>query len=88
MPTPCSNPAPSKYFQRTEDDRHLHLICFIAHQFYRLQDTLMDILFAVVQTVSTPINVTTKSTITPHGSNNTMPCRPSSIALIKARSAL
>jgi len=36
-------------FQRTEDDRHLHLLCFIAHQFYRVQDTRMDILLAVVQ---------------------------------------
>ncbi len=35
--------------QRTDDDRHLHLVCFIAHQFYRLQDTLIDILLMVVQ---------------------------------------
>jgi hypothetical protein len=35
--------------QRAELDRHLHLICFIAHQFYRLQDTLIDILLNVVQ---------------------------------------
>jgi hypothetical protein len=33
-----------------EEDRHLHLICFIAHQFYRLQDTLIDILVTVTQT--------------------------------------
>ena len=35
--------------QRTEDDRHLHLVCFIAHQFYRVQDTLIDLLLTVVQ---------------------------------------
>jgi hypothetical protein len=35
--------------QRAEVDRHLHLVCFIAHQFYRLQDTLIDILLTVVQ---------------------------------------
>ncbi len=42
----------SRAFQilkRTDDDRHLHLVCFIAHQFYRLQDTLIDILLTVVQ---------------------------------------
>ena len=30
---------------------HLHLLCFIAHQFYCLQDTLTDVVLAVVQTV-------------------------------------
>jgi hypothetical protein len=43
----------SQVFQvsrRTDEDRHLHLVCFIAHQFYRLQDTLIDILLATVQT--------------------------------------
>jgi TnpA family transposase len=35
--------------QRASLDRHLHLVCFIAHQFYRLQDTLIDILLTVVQ---------------------------------------
>ena len=35
--------------RRVDDDRHLHLVCFIAHQFYRLQDTLIDILLTVVQ---------------------------------------
>lgn len=36
--------------RREEADRLLHLICFIAHQFYRLQDTLTDIVLTVVQT--------------------------------------
>jgi len=43
----------SQVFQvarRVDEDRHLHLICFIAHQFYRLQDTLVDILLTGVQT--------------------------------------
>ena len=43
----------SQVFQvarRVDEDRHLHLLCFIAHQFYRLQDTLVDILLTVVQT--------------------------------------
>ena len=35
--------------RREDDDRYLHLVCFIAHQFYRLQDTLIDILLKVVQ---------------------------------------
>lgn len=41
----------SQVFQvsrRRDDDRYLHLVCFIAHQFYRLQDTLIDILLKVV----------------------------------------
>src|SRR5574341_109377 len=37
--------------RRADDDRYLHLVCFIAHQFYRLQDTLMDVLLKVVQNV-------------------------------------
>jgi TnpA family transposase len=44
----------SQVFQvsrRVDDDRHLHLVCFIAHQFYRVQDTLIDILLKVVQNV-------------------------------------
>lgn len=36
--------------RREEVDRQLHLLCFIAHQFYRLQDTLTDIVLTVVQT--------------------------------------
>lgn len=36
--------------QRDEDDRYLYLVCFIAHQFYRLQDTLVEILLKVTQT--------------------------------------
>ena len=35
--------------QRTDDDRLLHLVCFTAHQFYRLQDALIDILLKAVQ---------------------------------------
>lgn len=36
--------------RRAEDDRHLHLVCFVAHQYYRLQDTLIDVLLTCVQT--------------------------------------
>lgn len=32
-----------------EDDRHLHLVCFIAHQFLRLHDVLIDVLLLAVQ---------------------------------------
>jgi TnpA family transposase len=42
----------SRIFQvsrRADDDRYLHLVCFVAHQFYRLQDTLIDILLKAVQ---------------------------------------
>jgi TnpA family transposase len=30
--------------RRDDDDRYLHLIAFIAHQYYRLQDNLVDVL--------------------------------------------
>ena len=43
----------SRIFQisrRAEDDRHLHLVCFITHQFLRLHDVLIDILLLAVQT--------------------------------------
>ncbi|MCP5067980.1 MAG: DUF4158 domain-containing protein, partial [bacterium] len=35
--------------QRTDADRHLHAISFIAHQHHRLQDALVDMLLSVVQ---------------------------------------
>jgi hypothetical protein len=43
----------SRIFQvsrRAEDDRHLHLVCFITHQFLRLHGVLIDILLLAVQT--------------------------------------
>jgi len=42
----------SRIFQvarRTDDDRHLHLVCCIAHQFLRLHDVLIAILLLAVQ---------------------------------------
>ena len=42
----------SEVFQiarRAEDDRYLHLVCFVTHQFFRLQDTLLDVLLTCVQ---------------------------------------
>jgi TnpA family transposase len=42
----------SRIFQvarRTDDDRHLHLVCFITHQFLRLHDVLIDVLLLAVQ---------------------------------------
>lgn len=35
--------------QRSSEDRYIHLIAFIAHQYYRLQDNLADVLLTVVQ---------------------------------------
>lgn len=37
--------------RRDEEDRYLHLISFIVHQFYRLQDTLIDIFLQAHQTI-------------------------------------
>ena len=36
--------------QRSDEDRYVHVIAFIAHQYFRLQDNLVDVLLSVVQT--------------------------------------
>jgi Domain of unknown function (DUF4158) len=44
----------SQIFQvsrRADDDRYLHLLCFITHQFLRLHDVLIDILLRSVQSI-------------------------------------
>jgi hypothetical protein len=43
----------SEIFQvtrRSSEDRYLHLIAFITHQYFRLQDNLLDVLLNVLQT--------------------------------------
>jgi TnpA family transposase len=43
----------SEIFQltrRSDEDRYLHAIAFIIHQYYRLQDNLVDVLLGAVQT--------------------------------------
>jgi hypothetical protein len=35
--------------QRSDEDRYVHVVAFIAHQYYRLQDNLVDVLLSVVQ---------------------------------------
>jgi hypothetical protein len=42
----------SEIFQitrRAEEDRYLHVVAFITHQYYRLQDNLVDVLLTAVQ---------------------------------------
>ena len=42
----------SEIFQvtrRADEDRYLHVVAFIVHQYYRLQDNLIDVLLASVQ---------------------------------------
>ena len=38
--------------RRAEPDRHLHLLCFIAHQYFHLHDLLMDTLLMAAQSAS------------------------------------
>ncbi|MDA7887145.1 Tn3 family transposase [bacterium] len=38
--------------RRGEEDRYLHLIAFITHQYFLLQDTLVDVFLATVQSAS------------------------------------
>ena len=43
----------SEIFQvtrRSSEDRYLHLIAFVTHQYFRLQDNLLDVLLNVLQT--------------------------------------
>jgi len=35
--------------RRSEEDRYIHLVAFITHQYYRLQDNLADVLLTVMQ---------------------------------------
>ena len=35
--------------QRSDEDRYVHVTAFIAHQYYRLQDNLVDVMLSVVQ---------------------------------------
>lgn len=35
--------------QRSDEDRYVHVTAFIAHQYYRLQDNLVDVVLSVVQ---------------------------------------
>jgi len=39
--------------QRSEADRYIHATAFVAHQFYRIQDNLIDILLSVVASFQT-----------------------------------
>jgi len=39
------------FARRGNEERYLHLVCFIAHQFFRMQDALIDVLLTVVQTI-------------------------------------
>ena len=36
--------------QRSDEDRYVHSIAFVAHQYYRLQDNLAEVLLSVVRT--------------------------------------
>jgi TnpA family transposase len=36
--------------QRSDEDRYVHAIAFVAHQYYRLQDNLAEVLLSVVRT--------------------------------------
>lgn len=47
--------AKSRVFQvsrRAEEDRYLHLVCFVANQYRRAQDTLVDVFLQVTQNVA------------------------------------
>ena len=37
--------------RRVDIDRHLHLVCFVTHQYYRVQELLVDVLLSCVQTL-------------------------------------
>src|SRR5260221_659986 len=49
MPTASSRHEIFQLTRREEKDRYLHLIAFIAHQYFRLQDNLVDVLLSSLQ---------------------------------------
>ena len=50
--------------RRADPDRHLHLLCFIAHQYFHLHDLLMDTLLMAARVPRTPANRRTATSIT------------------------
>lgn len=49
----------SRIFQlqrRSEADRHIHATAFVAHQFFRIQDNLIDILLNVMASFQTTVS--------------------------------
>ena len=50
MPTVSSKSEIFQVTQRSSEDRYLHLIAFVTHQYSRLQDDLLDVLLNVLQT--------------------------------------
>jgi hypothetical protein len=63
----------TKIFQlirREEKDRYLHLIAFITHQYYQLQDNLVDVLLSCAYKVFTTLrNASTKKNVMPAGNS-------------------
>jgi hypothetical protein len=64
----------SKVFQlirRDDPGRYLHLITFIAHQYYRIQDNLVDVLLASLRSLTMARSARTRSSATPGASSAT-----------------
>ena len=59
----------AKVFQvarRSQEDRYLHLIAFVAHQFYRGQDVLVDTLLKTTQTALNAVDREHKDSVFEH----------------------
>lgn len=59
--------------RRAEEDRYLHLIAFVAHQYRRLQDNLVDVLSRPCNRRSTPRNAPTRRCATTVASSGPTP---------------
>ncbi|MBK9662532.1 MAG: hypothetical protein IPO71_05370 [Nitrosomonas sp.] len=60
----------SEIFQitrRRDEDRYLHLLAFIAHQYYRLQDNLVDVLLNSIRAIKTALSVSIKKNVMHNG---------------------
>ena len=62
----------SEIFQiarRADEDRYLHVVTFITHQYYRLQDNLVDVLLTAVQSYQNSAQREQRSYAMPSGRN-------------------
>ena len=71
----------SEIFQiarRADEDRYLHVVAFIPHQYYRLQDNLVDVLLTTCRATRTARNASTRTSAMPNGRSVISSSRPCS----------
>lgn len=62
--------------QRSRADRYIHAAAFVAHQYYRMQDNLVDIFLSVMTAFQTTIVNERKEKALEHRRLNRISCKP------------